>query len=1136
MNIIHKPYALVMLFTGSIGLMSVIQSQAQTDPSAWLLDQIHLGEMLHQEDLVSNSLYRLKKIDSNNPRLLVAEIQLALRQQHLEEAQKLLGQLRQIAPQAESVQQMTRLIALQQPSIRQQVQRARLAAIGGRYQDAWQIYHTVWQDQPPTADDAVEYWRVAARLPGQQQQGLQHLVELLKQEPRNLLAWQGLINAYFEFGQTPKAFDLLDQMASDPLLRAEAAKLWWPRIRNFPATDIYRTDLKNFTVRFVNLPEEKDAQQLLASYDKQLADPNYRAKLHGLELVTRNAGLKAIPDLQKALVATPDDPILYGSLGRAYQQAGNRAKANDYYLKAIELDKGVTHQEWVDLQRSNQYWWLLDQASELLKKQQFVEAQRKYQTALPMDAKDPYALIGLGDVAVALKQSAMAERDYRRAIARDPKNIDAQRALLNLYLTQNNQRAEKYLASLSPALQKQFQDLAKQLKLTHLRTAAQKAQQQHQDKLELSLLTQLYQLDPSDIWVVYRMAQLLVADGHQADADSLYQHAVPQCSDPAAAHYAYALYLSATDRNTQASSQLALVPRSQWSDGMRNLDQRLRNEAAIAYARKLQAQGHLTAADQRLQSLGNQPDILLLRADWQAAAKNDVRALALYDAVLQQQPKNAEARLGKANVLISMGPSTAASEELRLIDTKTVREKMTIAQLRVLGNDWMTLKEYDRAKTAFDELRLRLTQAPMDQETALAWRDTARATVRRWDQTQALLESGNAMVAAGLAHPSMSAETMTAETQNNPKDDWLERSIRADYAQLYQQQTTSVTLAQDISRSSGTDGYSSNTTNTTMLQLDQPFGNTGHSFFRMDYVAVDAGSFSGNPDGDFGSCDAAETVCDDIEHQKATGTSFAYGVDLPDDWSADIGTTPLGFDQTTWVGRAGITRSLWDVKWTPYVSRRPMTNSLLSFAGTKDPVTNKEWGGVIANNIGVDLSYDQGGADGLWGSLKVGNLKGENVASNQREQWMGGYYYKLINQSNARLSVGVSNMLWHYQKDLSDYTWGNGGYYSPQHYLSFGLPVTYAKRMQDWSVQISSSLSHSWSETSSQSQSWGYSTELLGEYRVTPHWFVGVKTTFQHSPDYSPAYGLFYIRYALQGWQGDLNLPPQPLTPYAAFE
>jgi hypothetical protein len=32
---------------------------------------------------------------------------------------------------------------------------------------------------------------------------------------------------------------------------------------------------------------------------------------------------------------------------------------------------------------------------------------------------------------------------------------------------------------------------------------------------------------------------------------------------------------------------------------------------------------------------------------------------------------------------------------------------------------------------------------------------------------------------------------------------------------------------------------------------------------------------------------------------------------------------------------------------------------------------------------------------------------------------MTGYYYKLINKNNERLTVGVSNMLWHYDKDLS---------------------------------------------------------------------------------------------------------------------
>ena len=29
---------------------------------------------------------------------------------------------------------------------------------------------------------------------------------------------------------------------------------------------------------------------------------------------------------------------------------------------------------------------------------------------------------------------------------------------------------------------------------------------------------------------------------------------------------------------------------------------------------------------------------------------------------------------------------------------------------------------------------------------------------------------------------------------------------------------------------------------------------------------------------------------------------------------------------------------------------------------------------------------------------------------------MTGYYYKLINQNNERLTVGVSNMLWHYDR------------------------------------------------------------------------------------------------------------------------
>ncbi len=77
-----------------------------------------------------------------------------------------------------------------------------------------------------------------------------------------------------------------------------------------------------------------------------------------------------------------------------------------------------------------------------------------------------------------------------------------------------------------------------------------------------------------------------------------------------------------------------------------------------------------------------------------------------------------------------------------------------------------------------------------------------------------------------------------------------------------------------------------------------------------------------------------------------------------------------------------------------------------------------------ATGGGVSMSYDKGEANGIWSSLSADSLTGKNVEDNWRVRWMTGYYYKLINQNNERLTVGVSNMLWHYDKDLSGYSLG----------------------------------------------------------------------------------------------------------------
>lgn len=1126
---------LVALLTGALGL-AALPSAAQTDPTIWLLDQIHLGEMLHRDDLASNSMYRLKKIAPTHPKLLAAEIRLALRQQHVDEGQSLLAQLQQVSPESDDVQQMRYLISMQQPAVRQQIQRARLAALGGRNQDAWQMYQAAWHNQPPTVDDAVEYWRVAARLPGQHTIGLQKLQALLQQEPQNLAAWQGLVLAYFEFEQTPAAFQMLDQMASDPLLRADAAKLWWPHISQLPATEASRHHLQQFIARFANLPEADAAQKLLAHYDTTLADPAYRARLRGLSLLTENAADKAIPELLRALKATPNDPFVLGGLGHAYQQTGHRDIADLYYRQAMANDQGVTHQEWVDLQASNQYWWLIDQGNQLLQQKNIAAAQKKFQIALPFDAKSPYALIGLGDVAFARQEPEQAERYYRQAIARDRTNVDAQRALLNLFASQPSDKALVYLRSLPAGMQAQFQNLAKQLQQTQWRLEALQAQQQHQPERELSLLLTLHETDPSDIWVVFRIAQLETAQGNQATADALYRQALPQSADPVAAHYAYALFLSATDRDTDALQQLAKVPQAQWTDGMLALSQRLQQQALIAHARQLHAEGKLHEAERLLARAGDQVEALRLRASWQQEAGHFTAALALYEKLLHLAPTDIDGRQGKADVQILLGQTQAPRNTLASFQ-ESEEQHMSLSQRRRLGNQWLQLNDTLAAQSVFARLRAQLEKQPNDAEAALAWRDIARASRQQGLSQQALAEDEHAMVAAGWVSQTSSAEEKTAATRIQTSDDWFARSLRSDYANGYQQQTTSVSLAQDVSHSSGTSGYSDNTTATTMLQLDRPFVEQGRSFFRMDVVSLNAGSLSADTAANhFGSCVDNSSECTNLGQQQDKGTSIAFGIDVPDQWHIDVGSTPIGFTETNWVGRAAVTQSWAQVKWTPYLSRRAMTNSLLSFAGATDPLTGQTWGGVMANNLGLDMSYDQGNRDGVWGSLRASTLGGDHVASNQREQWMGGYYYKLINRDDARLSVGLSQMWWHYQKDLSDYTWQNGGYYSPQHYVSVGLPITYALRQQDWSIELSTSLSRSWAETSTSSSAWGYSAQFVGEYRLTPHWFIGAKTTLQQSPDYSPANGLLYVRYAFQGWRGDLALPPETLTPYAEFE
>ncbi|MEF5532025.1 cellulose synthase complex outer membrane protein BcsC [Escherichia coli] len=466
------------------------------------------------------------------------------------------------------------------------------------------------------------------------------------------------------------------------------------------------------------------------------------------------------------------------------------------------------------------------------------------------------------------------------------------------------------------------------------------------------------------------------------------------------------------------------------------------------------------------------------------------------------------------------------------------------------------------AQQTFNQLIPLAKSQPPSMESAMVLRDGAKFEARAGDPKQALETYKDAMVASGVTTTRpQDNDTFTRLTRNDEKDDWLKRGVRSDAADLYRQQDLNVTLEHDYWGSSGTGGYSDLKAHTTMLQVDAPYSD-GRMFFRSDFVNMNVGSFSTNADGkwddNWGTCTLQD--CSGNRSQSDSGASVAVGW-RNDVWSWDIGTTPMGFNVVDVVGGISYSDDIGPLGYTVNAHRRPISSSLLAFGGQKDSPSNtgKKWGGVRADGVGLSLSYDKGEANGVWASLSGDQLTGKNVEDNWRVRWMTGYYYKIINQNNRRVTIGLNNMIWHYDKDLSGYSLGQGGYYSPQEYLSFAIPVMWRERTENWSWELgaSGSWSHSrtktmpryplmnliptdWQEEAARqsndggsSQGFGYTARALLERRVTSNWFVGTAIDIQQAKDYAPSHFLLYVRYSAAGWQGDMDLPPQPLIPYA---
>ncbi|AOI38927.1 cellulose biosynthesis protein [Burkholderia oklahomensis EO147] len=370
---------------------------------------------------------------------------------------------------------------------------------------------------------------------------------------------------------------------------------------------------------------------------------------------------------------------------------------------------------------------------------------------------------------------------------------------------------------------------------------------------------------------------------------------------------------------------------------------------------------------------------------------------------------------------------------------------------------------------------------------------------------------------------------------------------------------------------SGDEGISAYRAHQAPVYLQLPYRYDGHVFVHLDAVRLDAGTLdTSDPRAYALNTFATHPAFADPSaapggslRQRATGVGGGVGY-RTDAWRFDAGTTPLGFPVHYVVGGVRYRFDTGPASFSVSASRRPETGSVLSYAGLRDPWTGATWGGVRRDSVDLHASVDIGRVN-LFADLGAGLLTGRNVAGNSAVTLRTGFMAPVYRRADMRVSAGLVGNAWHYAQNLRFYTYGQGGYYSPQRYLSIGMPIEWAGRRGPftWDVTATAGVSNSYerdspyfpnglpdstlvksaqalgnpvfSGGSTRGVSFWYGFTGVAEYRVNARLVVGARFDIDHAHDYAPSSGLVYVRYSFDARKDSGGFSPSPVRLYSSY-
>ncbi|MEX8493388.1 cellulose synthase subunit BcsC-related outer membrane protein [Sphaerotilus sp.] len=677
----------------------------------------------------------------------------------------------------------------------------------------------------------------------------------------------------------------------------------------------------------------------------------------------------------------------------------------------------------------------------------------------------------------------------------------------------------------------------------------------------------------------------------------------------------HAALLLQTRQDAELAGALRQLAAQPLTAGQRRDFDDLRTALALRQADQLRDGGDLYNAYEALapvlQDRPQEPRLQMALARLYTAGGDDTQARVLYESVLQQQPDTLDAWLGLAGAADAqkdtdsavmalqeagrlapnspavlaqyarhhraLGQFGKAAEYLRAAIAAEQPRPVQWGQARVAGNPFAAHAADGRSRTLLAggvpalvppsgfSSNTPLALANLDQlpptgaglPSARPGADSAVSRSLRWREPAPVATTATALQAPLQMATTVAQAPAAAGRPVGPPQ--RARTLGDELAEVQVERgRTSLEVAGALRSRSGDAGLGRLDLVQTPIEGRKTIEDVGQVSVKVTPVVASAGQVSQAARSRSGTLGLDATGVVVAPSQSATGVGVAAGLKTRT-LAIDVGATPVGFAVVDVVGGLRyIDEFAQGLTLTVDASRRAVTDSLLSFAGTTDARTGRVWGGVRTTGARAQVAWEQADVS-VYGYGGLHAVTGQQVADNSRFELGAGSFWQAQRLADTQVEIGMNLGYQHYRRNLSGYTWGHGGYFSPQHLLALTVPVNWMGRSGrlSWGLQGSAGLqayredAAPYFPTDAAAQSSlenlaaqqrvpsavyasrtdsGLVLNLGGamEYQLTRHLDIGTRLGLERAAQYTQSSGSIYLRLSLEPRSGLGGVGLQP--------